>query len=389
MTKLIILLVSTLFTTVFYAQSIVKDAESMNSCAGSIHIFESGDFQLQFTGEKSDDVFKSYTSLSNIESENQLWCSFIASENGKLNFSANVKSNFLQMVIFSEMEGDICKEIKHGSSEISRVHARKNTNSVGLNEEIGDGIMYTLEMRKGQKINLLFATEKESKEVMNLSWQFTEEQPSIIESKIIDKRTDDFAPTFSIKVRDKNSRLPLIANVSIEEAKSINGLYVGSDLFFNVDRNCKMVIKCDVEGYFFDDRIEAVSSFEDQEIEIYLERVASGKSIQIEEIEFNPGTSIITKSSEPKLRRLKDFLALNSDISIEIQGHVFAVGDNSFAGQKISEARAKRVLNYLVNNGIDKKRLDAVGYGNTRPVYPEPKFSYEEQANRRVEVLIK
>lgn len=150
-----------------------------------------------------------------------------------------------------------------------------------------------------------------------------------------------------------------------------------------------MIIKCDAEGYFFDDRIESVSSFEDQEIIIHLERISSGKSIQIEEIEFTPGTSEITKSSEPKLRRLKDFLALNSEMSIEIQGHVFAVGDNSFAGQKISEARAKRVLKYLTDNGIDKNRLVAVGYGNTRPIYPEPKFSYEEQANRRVEVLIK
>jgi outer membrane protein OmpA-like peptidoglycan-associated protein len=45
-------------------------------------------------------------------------------------------------------------------------------------------------------------------------------------------------------------------------------------------------------------------------------------------------------------------------------------------------------MNYLIENGIDKERMTAVGYGNTLPVYKDAKFSYEEQANRRVEVKI-
>jgi outer membrane protein OmpA-like peptidoglycan-associated protein len=82
-------------------------------------------------------------------------------------------------------------------------------------------------------------------------------------------------------------------------------------------------------------------------------------------------------------------MALNSDVNIEIQGHVFLIGDNGLASQKLSEARAKRVMAYLVDNGINKNRMTAVGYGNTRPIYPTPKFAYEEQANRRVEILVK
>ena len=81
-------------------------------------------------------------------------------------------------------------------------------------------------------------------------------------------------------------------------------------------------------------------------------------------------------------------MVLNADIKIEIQGHVFALGDNSLLGQRISVARAKRVMKYLIRQGIDKSRLKAVGYGNTRPVYAEPKLFSEEQANRRVEILV-
>jgi outer membrane protein OmpA-like peptidoglycan-associated protein len=120
-----------------------------------------------------------------------------------------------------------------------------------------------------------------------------------------------------------------------------------------------------------------------------MNRISSGKSIKIEDIQFKPGTSEIVPSSEPKLNRLKDFLALNSELSIEIQGHVFDIGENSVMGQKISEARAKRIAKYLIDHGIEKNRLEAVGYGNTRPIFIEPKLFAEEQANRRVEILIK
>ena len=82
-------------------------------------------------------------------------------------------------------------------------------------------------------------------------------------------------------------------------------------------------------------------------------------------------------------------MALNADINVEIQGHVFSIGENNVANQKMSEARAKRVVNYLVDNGISKERMVAVGYGNTKPIYPDPKLSQEEQANRRVEILVK
>ena len=133
-----------------------------------------------------------------------------------------------------------------------------------------------------------------------------------------------------------------------------------------------------------------IEAMEGKEVFLDLERVSSGKKMLLEEIEFLPGKSEILPSSEPRLKRLKDFLALNADIEIEIQGHVhFDSEKNTIAAQKMSEARAKRVLHYLTDNGIDKHRLSSVGFGNTKPIFEDPKFSYEEQANRRVEIVIK
>ena len=121
---------------------------------------------------------------------------------------------------------------------------------------------------------------------------------------------------------------------------------------------------------------------------VWLEPVQPGKQIEVKGIEFNMGTSEFSPGADVPLRRLRDFLILNSEIRVEIQGHVHAVGENSLAGKRLSQARAKRVLNYLVESGIDKKRLTAVGYGNEFMKYPKPQFAYEEQANRRVEIKI-
>ncbi|MCJ8291410.1 MAG: OmpA family protein [Crocinitomicaceae bacterium] len=390
MAKILFIIVLLLVTPDAFSQKAGKNTSSLNSCMGGINIFEDGDFQLQFTGKKSNDnTVDAYPSLSRINSENYIWISYIAPIDGDLTFTASKKSGFVQMVIFEEEQKDICGEISQGIAEIKRLHIGKESSIVGLDYHVDGGIMYSLPMKEGRKYQLLFATESESKDKLYLQWRFVSGGKSEPESQIIDRRTDDFAPTFKIIVRDKETNEPIIASLSIEGNKSIAGMYIGSDFMFNIDRKSKLTIKCDAEGYFLNDLEEDASPFEDQEITLDLERVSAGRSMKIEEIEFVPGTSKITLASEPKLRRLKDFLALNSSLDVEIQGHVFAIGDNSFAAQKVSEARAKRVMKYLIDNGIDKHRLTAVGHGNTRPIYAEPKFFYEEQANRRVEVVVK
>lgn len=388
MTKVVFLFIILLVSSPIYGQQKVgKDAVNMNSCEGAINIFNDGDFDMQFTGN-SDNSIKNYPSLKNIDGSNFLWCSYIAAEEGNLTLTGSIESGYLQMVVFEESLGDICSEINNASAEILRLINSKTNSIVGLNNKVDSNYLYSLRLTSGQKIHILFATNEKQKKNLLINWKFIPDVEVISESKIVDKRDDDFAPTISFSIRDGVSGLPLIAGLVIEGLKDIQGLYTGSDFYFNISRRVDLTIKCDLEGYFFHDSIYEISGNENIEIKIALDPVSSGKSIQIEEIEFIPGTSTIMVSSEPKLKRLKDFLALNAELNVEIQGHVFAIGDNSIAAQKVSEARAKRVMKYLIENGIDGNRLTAVGYGNTRPVYKEPVRFYQEQANRRVEIVI-
>lgn len=371
------------------AQREDKRREPVNTCNGAVNIFEDGDFRLQFQAAGEDhNIIATYSSLSDLSVENLIWVSFVAPHTGELSFNASIEDDFLQMVVFMKERNGICEEIHNGVAEIKRLHIKRDTKLVGLDYDVSGGVFYSLSMKEGDQIMIAFATEEEQKSFMHLSWRFHSSLP-VEENKVVDRRANNFDPTLYVKVIERNTRQPVVANLSIEGNRNLEGLYIGSDFYFNVDGNEKLDIKCGTKGFFFFDSTYALDGFEGQDITIELDRVGSGKTMIVESIEFVPGTSEVTNASIPNLVRLRDFLALNSELEIEIQGHVFDPGKNTFAAQRVSEARAKRIYKYLVDNGIDKDRLSTQGYGNTRPLYPKPKFYYEEQANRRVEIMVK
>lgn len=380
-------------SSLLFSQTKKPVAASIADCEGAMNIFKSGNYSIQFTGSPGNTLeLANYPSLSAISDQNLIWVTFIADEDGTVSFDASISQDYLQMIIFDEMTSNVCVELSRGVAEIKRLHQQTGQQNVGLNTNISAGILYPIDLMAGQKIIIAFATAEKSKAIMKLNFKFdvkNTDKITLNDTKIIDNRHDEFAPTLSIIVRDSETDEPIIANLTIEGTKELAALYKASELYFNVSRSTKIFIKCDAEGYFFVDKEVSLLATTNQDITLKMERVSKGKSIQIEEIEFKPGTSEFMTGSEAKLRRLKDFMALNAEISIEIQGHVYASGDNNIGSQKMSEARAKRVMIYLMENGIEKERMTAVGYGNTKPIYPEAKLAYEEQANRRVEILVK
>ena len=125
------------------------------------------------------------------------------------------------------------------------------------------------------------------------------------------------------------------------------------------------------------------------EILIELERLGPGKKLALEDIKFEQNSDVFMPIALPALKRLMDFLALNDEIKIEIQGHVNAPGvKNNLRIQNLSESRARAVKKFLKDNGIDANRMTVVGYGNLHMKYEEPTEPWQEEANRRVEIMI-
>jgi outer membrane protein OmpA-like peptidoglycan-associated protein len=368
-----------------------ESSDAISDCTGATTILKAGDYRMQFPGKggKVND-FQAYSSLNNIEEKNTLYCSFKASYNGRFTLNAKCKQA-LQMVIFEGETKYPCEEISKGSAEIRRIISKPST-ELGLSLVVSESNLYPIDLTAGKEIIICFIAPPKTKEFLEVEFVFepmTREMQETSEGgKLMDLRTNKKEAGLNILVRDYETGKPVISNITITGLKDITASYQGSDFRFSIDKSGKVQLRIDAEGYFFVDREEPVSANTETEIVAWIEPLGEGKSMQIDEIEFFPGSSEFLQSAEPKLRRLRDFLALNAGIKVEIQGHVHSNGENTFEAQKLSEARAKRVYNYLVENGIDKERLTTVGYGNTMPIFPNAKFASEEQSNRRVEIKV-
>jgi outer membrane protein OmpA-like peptidoglycan-associated protein len=120
--------------------------------------------------------------------------------------------------------------------------------------------------------------------------------------------------------------------------------------------------------------------------DISLSPVQAGSSMILRNIFFKSGSWELLAESETELRELNDFLMLNKDLRIEIGGHTDNQG-NDQDNLNLSLKRAEAVVNYLKSKGVEGVRLQAKGYGETKPVSDN---STEEgrQKNRRTEFLI-
>jgi len=106
-----------------------------------------------------------------------------------------------------------------------------------------------------------------------------------------------------------------------------------------------------------------------------------------EKIMFETGSARIAERSFALLDDVVAVLEANPTVDVVIEGHTDSHGSAS-KNRELSTERAEAVRKFLVRRGIEARRLEAHGYGETRPIASN---STEEgrEANRRVEIRVK
>lgn len=126
-----------------------------------------------------------------------------------------------------------------------------------------------------------------------------------------------------------------------------------------------------------------------------MDSVKEGSTLRLRNINFYGGRHTFLPQSMPALEEVLRVMQTYPRLEIQIQGHICCLFgaehdglDYDAGDMNLSVNRARAVYDYLVENGIDKKRMTYRGFAATQPlVYPE----YDEAdrtANRRVEVKI-
>lgn len=114
--------------------------------------------------------------------------------------------------------------------------------------------------------------------------------------------------------------------------------------------------------------------------------IKKGQTIKLERLFFDADKTNITKSSHEELNGLYDFLNKNRDVIIEIGGHTNSTPSDEYC-DKLSSERAKSVVDYLAQKGINKKRLQYKGYGKRQPIASN-RTAAGRKRNQRVEIKV-
>jgi len=191
-------------------------------------------------------------------------------------------------------------------------------------------------------------------------------------------------------IRDANTLKALDASIELIELENgrtvvqsysdpVDGEFItvlpaGSNYALNVSRS----------GYLFFSHHFALDSltdfFDPLILDIYLKPIEFGHSVILKNVFFAYDSYELENSSRVELSKLVNFLHENPEVELEISGHTDNTGSSAY-NKSLSTNRAKAVYEFLINEGIEKKRLSYTGMGEKMPV--DTNETPEGRANNR------
>lgn len=196
-------------------------------------------------------------------------------------------------------------------------------------------------------------------------------------------------------IRDKVTQAPLSAKIelvniktdmveSLVESDSITGEYLmvltqGSEYALYINKTAYLF-----KSYNFN--YSEVTDFEPILINIDLEKATEGSVAILNNIFFDVDKYDLQEKSTSELQKIVRFLNSNPPMRVEISGHTDNSGSPDY-NRQLSEKRAFSVYTFLLQHGIDKKRLIPKGYGPDQPVAGNDSEEGRRK-NRRIEFRI-
>ncbi len=119
-------------------------------------------------------------------------------------------------------------------------------------------------------------------------------------------------------------------------------------------------------------------------LELYIKPM--DQIVKIPNIRYFFNDTTLRPESKVALDKLIELLKLNPNIKIEIMAHTDYRGSEEY-NLRLSQGRANSVVKYLVDHGIDPKRLVAKGYGETKPFVVDKETAKEYPFLKEGQVL--
>lgn len=199
-----------------------------------------------------------------------------------------------------------------------------------------------------------------------------------VKGKVFDSKSKQGLPS-TVELTEINTRRVFSRLQTDEDGNFLVTLPEGRDFAFNVNR----------KGYlFFSDHYAIQSQPTDSFLtaNIPLQPIEAGASIILKNIFFESKKSELGATSINELDKVAQLMNENPRLRIMISGHTDNVGKKE-DNQALSLNRASAVTKYLVSRGISAARLEAKGFGDSRPVAPN-NTDQGKSLNRRTELNV-
>lgn len=199
-----------------------------------------------------------------------------------------------------------------------------------------------------------------------------------VRGKVFDKKTAAGLPS-SVELIDLATKQTISRVQTDETGAYLITLPTGKDYAFNVNRR----------GYlFYSDNYSLQNKAADStyQKDIPLQPIEVNAAIVLRNLFFETKKFDIRPESEVELGKVVQLLQDNPTVKIQLEGHTDNVG-TAADNQKLSDARARSVVNYLIQKGIRQDRLVAKGFGATKPV-ADNKTEEGRALNRRTELKV-
>jgi len=223
-------------------------------------------------------------------------------------------------------------------------------------------------------------------------WGTPKEPIVITEDHLIASITEPVVNTYvpqTIKLSERNSltvfkgkiidgilQTPIQAKIKIydnssgEVYTSVNSNSATGKFLLSLPSGLNYGISVEAEGYLFHSEnfnIPEGSAYNMVSKEIALKNIDIGSKIALRNVFFETGKSEVKIDSYPELDRLIQLMLDVPTLKIELSGHTDNVGNDEY-NLNLSQRRADAVRAYLTSRGVDKSRVLAVGYGESKPV---------------------
>lgn len=193
-----------------------------------------------------------------------------------------------------------------------------------------------------------------------------------------------------IKVVDAINKEPVLSKLVYESLPYGDniGIYQGDSYAFNIPEESSYRIRVTADGYSPYFHNIAVEEFHNGLYEATVELTPNdlNRLIRLDKLIFGLGEAKITPESYGELNTLASMLIDNPTMVIQLEGHTDFRG-NARKNLKLSEKRVEAVRDYLMNKGIDKRRIKLKAFGGAEPL-TRSNDPESRQKNRRVEVRI-